>query len=145
METYDGPAWRLVTEDRKLTMQAGQGVRRSGIQVDRLYSRPSPAYNAGRAWCGWMSWWLWRNVYVAYSGGVVRGGEGVGGGVLCFWCRHQTRISRGGLKRGRSAFYYSVCSVCMTSFLSPSLLYSIIEYEEILLLLLLLQCELACP
>ena len=53
-ETYDGPAWRLATEGRKLTMQAGQGARRSGIQVDRLYSRPSPAYNAGRAWCGWM-------------------------------------------------------------------------------------------
>jgi hypothetical protein len=35
---------------------------------------------------------------------------------LCFWCRHLTIISRGGLKRGSSAFYYSVCSVCMTSF-----------------------------
>ena len=34
--------------------------------------------------------------------------------VVCFCCRHQTRISRGGFKRGSSAFYYSVCLVWTT-------------------------------
>jgi len=59
METYDGPAWRLIStlvyarcpqRGSSTTMQAVGFARRSRIQVDRLYSRPSPAgYNA----CAW--------------------------------------------------------------------------------------------
>jgi len=123
MEAYDGPAWRLMATPLSAPFQGF--ARRSGIQVFRLYCTPSPVtksqcrfvmvrvspsppYNAGRARTrrGGVDWMCTLHAV----------------SVLCLWCRHQTRISRGGLKRGRSAFYYSVCSVCMTSFLSPSLL-----------------------
>ena len=60
METYDGPAWGLATEGRKLTMQAGQGARRSGIQVDRLYSSGTPCalcsvWRAGLSDAPWLN------------------------------------------------------------------------------------------
>ena len=42
----------LVTEGRKLTMQAGQGARRSGIQVDRLYSSGTPPLEYNFVVCG---------------------------------------------------------------------------------------------
>ena len=40
METYDGPAWRLMATPLSAPFQGF--ARRSGIQVFRLYSSPSP-------------------------------------------------------------------------------------------------------
>ena len=40
METYDGPAWRLIAISWSAPFQ--RFARRSGIQVFRLYSTPSP-------------------------------------------------------------------------------------------------------
>ena len=83
METYDGPAWRLISTSfvyspkhrGALDRLPFQGfARRSGIQVFRLYSRPSPVTDRnGRAGLGWGGsgtekmytmhvggmWWFW--------------------------------------------------------------------------------------
>jgi hypothetical protein len=53
METYDGPAWRLMATPLSAPFQGF--ARQTGIQVFRLYSRPSPVTEDrnGEAGFGW--------------------------------------------------------------------------------------------
>ena len=95
METYDGPAWRLISTSfvyspkhrGALDRLPFQGfARRSGIQVFRLYSRPSPLTES-----------QWRPMMVRVSSShpynAGRAGLGCGGG------RHKGNV-------------YAACRVC---------------------------------